>query len=77
MKRKVKVSLASYVDVEGRERRGWQGDEVDVHDDHVAVFDAAQAVAVGERVVTSPSEPELEREPVKAKATRSRVKADG
>ena len=58
MKRTAVVTLASYVDVEGRQRRGWQGDEIDVHDEHVAAFDAAQAVAIGERVVDSLPEPE-------------------
>ena len=81
MKRTVVVTLASYVDVEGRQRRGWQGDEIDVHDEHVAAFDAAQAVAIGERVVDSLPEPEPESEkepePVKPKATRGRAKTDG
>lgn len=82
MKRGVVVTLASYVDVEGHPRTAERGDEIDVHEESVAAFDAAQARAVGERVVDSlpepEPEPEPEAEPVKAKPTRSRTaKADG
>lgn len=80
MKRRVVVTLASYVDVEGHPRTAERGDEIDVHEESVAAFDAAQARAVGERVVDSlpEPEPEPEAEPVKAKPTRSRTaKADG
>jgi hypothetical protein len=40
-KRTVHTTLASYFDVEGNRRIGRQGEEVDVHPDHIAHFDKA------------------------------------
>lgn len=71
------VSLASYVDVEGRPRMGRRGDVIDVHDDLVGRFDALQAAAVGdlvaESLVDEASEPEPEPEQVKVKPVRKRA----
>lgn len=38
-KRTVKVGLAAYVDEDGLNRWGWEGEEVNVHPDHVERFD--------------------------------------
>ena len=39
-KRTIKTALGSYVDKRGIPTYGWQGDEVEVHDDFVDEFDA-------------------------------------
>lgn len=75
MKRIVVVTLASYVDVEGHPRTAEHGDEIDIHDEHVAAFDAAQAAAVGDRVVDSLID--AEQAPAKTKPRSTRAKANG
>jgi hypothetical protein len=39
-KRTIKTTLGSYVDKRGNPTYGWQGDEVDVHEDYLEEFDA-------------------------------------
>jgi|GEM_PF-3134352 len=66
-KRTVHTTLASYFDVEGNRRIGRQGEEVDVHPDHVAHFDKANVgvtappAAAGAPEVSDGAEPDKPR----------------
>lgn len=74
MKRTVVVTHAAYLDVEGRGRTAWRGDEINVHPDSVERFDANQAAAVAELVADSlPVEVAAVIKATKPRSTRAKA----
>ena len=69
--RTVGIALATYIDPNGESRFGLYGNEVEVHDDHVAEFDAANGVGDPDDEGASKKRPRGRRAPVKGDSGES------